>query len=348
MRGQQPEQDPFESPFAVTILPSSTKRMRRRGSEAAAPSAADQSVDPQAEQAAGAYDVPASGGTAAAAAPAYAPAPTYAAAAPAYAPATPGYAPAAPPTYAPPPGFAAPPLCAGPTGYAAPTQYADAMGYPAPPEYGPPPAYGSPSDLTQPGFANHEAPAGAHARTKKARRPLLIAAVVVVVLGVLAALGVAEKARLAPAHRTATIPATVLGLPQEHNPTLDAAAKTARDSMANLKGTFKNPQVAYFGHTGVPKVAVIAANVEQRPSSNDRQQFFVGMAKQVGASVTLRPVASGPFGGTMECGAVTFGNLPATMCASLDSAAYVAVIAFNTKASAAESMTRTVISTVEH
>jgi hypothetical protein len=59
-------------------------------------------------------------------------------------------------------------------------------------------------------------------------------------------------------------------------------------------------------------------------------------------------VASGPFGGTMECGAATFAGTPATLCASLDSAAYVMVIAYNKKLVPAEATTRSVISAVEH
>lgn len=219
--------------------------------------------------------------------------------------------------------------------------------------YGPPqgnPAPENPwSTYATPPFGSDAQP-GARKRGLNRRSVIALGVIGVIVIGLIAA-AVAVRAQREPAHRSVTMPDTVVGLAQVHTPELDQAALQAQTSLVSETNAFTDAHVAYFGEdggTGGVDLAVIAAKIAQRPSAADRQHFFSGMANALGAHTTLTPMSSGPYGGTLECGPTMFGTTPATICASLDSAAYVMVIAYNADETSAADTTRGVISTVEH
>jgi len=261
-------------------------------------------------------------------------------------PAPPSYGPPGypPPSYAPP--VHPPPVHPAP-GYPPP-------GYPpaayAPPGYAPPGQIPPPGYAGAPGYAPSAYSYGLPQPTRK-RRLSRRSIIALCVLGGLVLLlvigGVAASIDQRPANRAVAIPTSVLGLPQEHNPTLDNATTQA---IATLDGNsaFKDAQAAYFGTATLPDLYVFAAKVTRRPTASARRAYFQGMANALFVNGPMETELAGPYGGELQCAEVSNNGIDATMCASIDDAAAVGVIVFKPQLTDAADTTRQVIAAVEH
>jgi hypothetical protein len=213
----------------------------------------------------------------------------------------------------------------------------------APPSYGPP-TFGAP------GYGGY--PIGATPGRSTASRVLIALAITVaafVGIGILAAVAIPVflSQRDKPAARNVVLPAMLL---EQQKVTDDAALNadtTAQiSSMQQDLAGITQAQAAYYGQAGQPLFAVTAAKLPDQPTAADRQQFF--KATGVRNDMTLATEGSGPFGGSMECGATTVLGGALTMCVSLDSAAVIVVISTgSTSPNDLATLTRQIIGSVE-
>lgn len=205
-----------------------------------------------------------------------------------------------------------------------------------------PPIFGAPGVPSQYGY-----PALPPPRTKRgpSRRSIVALCCLGGLFLVLVAVAAAVGTQRAPAHRSVAIPSTLLGFPQVHNSQLDSTAADVDQQLMSLGG-FNNPQNAYFGDGGVPVIYVTAAKLTHRLSSSVMDSFWRGFEGRSG--VAMQPVDPGPYGGSMRCGTATFGDVQAGMCASIDSAAYVLVTAYDASPDATAKVARLIIGQVEH
>ena len=260
----------------------------------------------------------------------YAPPAGYAPPPSGYAPPPYGYAPPAPPPY----GYAPPP-----SGYAPPGQVPP--GYP-PSGYGFQPGYpgGAPPATGYPVMANPPK----HGMSRRTIVLMSIAAGLIVLAMVAAA--VAEAAKHEPSARAVTMPSSVLGWPQLHSGQLDAVA-AQRVSALDSYHIFKNPQAAFFGDGSQPSLVVFVAKLPARLDTQEVNGFFHGMAGSMGRA-RMDVFDPGPFGGTLECSNASIDGTAGTICASLDSAAFIEVAEYTTDEAAVAADIRQIISAAEH
>ena len=124
------------------------------------------------------------------------------------------------------------------------------------------------------------------------------------------------------------------------DPDLDADSAAVVSALSNIIPGGSQTQAAYYGQDGEPSFMVMAGKLARRPTSADVESFF---STKTAGDPTLTKMGSGQFGGTLECGASTIDGKAVAMCASLDSAAAVVVVANGTTPSQLAIITRQVI-----
>jgi hypothetical protein len=170
-----------------------------------------------------------------------------------------------------------------------------------------------------------------------------------IALGLLILIAVAIPVFLSqrkPANRNVVLPTTLVDQQRiTGNADLDAAAATEVAALSKIIPGGSQTQAAYYGLDGEPTFMVIAGKLAHRPTSADVTSFF---STHNAADPTLVKLGSGQFGGTLECGASTVDGNVVTICASLDSAAAIVLVATNnTTPSQLAIVTRQVIGSVE-
>jgi hypothetical protein len=233
--------------------------------------------------------------------------------------------------------FATPqPVGAPPTG---------APGFGPPPQFGPPP-FGTPGNSYAVPAPMYGPPAG--------RRLPTAAWVAISVVGGLFALGILAAIAIPvflnqhakPANRSVSLPATVVGQTQLDDPSLVANANQMTQTM-NAPGVPWGPaSTAYYGSDSVPVFAIAAAKVTARPTAHDESVFFASI-EQTNLS-PLTDVGVGPFGGKMKCGPVTAARGSVIQCVSIDSAAVVIIVVFQSSQDQAALLSRQIVAAVEH
>ncbi|MDQ1465429.1 MAG: hypothetical protein QOC73_2370 [Actinomycetota bacterium] len=260
---------------------------------------------------------------------------------------------AAPPQYgaAPDPRFGAVPdprFAAPAPQFGGPPHVAGLSQLGAPPQYGPPQGY-APSPYAQPGGPQYFPPPPPPGGMPAAIKIVLCVVGGLFVVGILAAIAIpvflSQKQR--PANRAVSVPATVLGQMQLHTPELDNAAAQAIAGMQRPNAPWGLVSGSYFGTGGLPTFFVAAAKVNIRPTAADETALFGSLASSTGAA--LSPVGAGPFGGRMECGPLdAAGGTAMTQCYSIDNAAIVAIVVFESSPNQAALLARQIIGSVEH
>jgi hypothetical protein len=374
MRAKQSTSQLTQSSLAQTILPSAANDANRRGRKShdangrGRRSRAAEASAPVVEAPAAVVEAPPP--AAQAPAPVWSPPPAAQAPAPVWSPSPPPAMPAATPDWgvsasrfgnAPPPGY--PVNYPATPGFPPQPHYADspAVDYlppvtgghwvpqhaaphhggtqTAPPAYGPPP-FGAPGYQ---GYPPPQVPS-----SSKTRIGVIVAVCVVLVIGVLYAVAKPVFGRQhKPVPVTLVLPPSLEGSPKLNTAALQQLESTAESTVFPAGTVFSEPQAAFYGN-GPPSFGVMAAKITSRPTPAEAASYWNAVAH--GASdgqVTLTKVPPGALGGTTECG-LALGDVPFTVCFSLDNSAAVYVIVYTSDIVQGTLMAEKLRADVEH
>jgi hypothetical protein len=145
-----------------------------------------------------------------------------------------------------------------------------------------------------------------------------------------------------PADRPVSIPLTMLGQSQLHNADLDSATARLLLAFGTSGSGLAAPDGAFYGQEDTPTFFVGAAKLTRQLTPAERADLL-----RPGASFSPTPEGAGPFGGTLECGQIDQNGTQGAECVSVDSAAVVVTVIFDSSSADAAFLTRQIVSSVE-